>query len=34
MAIGKAGMQFNLEKLSFKFGNINIIQNGKLKFKL
>jgi len=30
MAIGKAGIQINLEKLSIKFGNINIIQNGKI----
>ena len=30
MAIGKAGIQFNLEKLSIKFGKLNIVQNGKL----
>ena len=30
MAIGKAGIIINLNKLSIKFGNINIIQNGKL----
>jgi len=30
MAIGKAGIQFNIDKLSIKLGNINIIQNGKL----
>ena len=30
MAIGKAGVLINLEKLSIKFGNINIIQKGKL----
>ncbi len=30
MAIGKAGATINLEKLSIKFGNINIIQKGKL----
>ena len=30
MAIGKAGVLINIEKLSIKFGNINIIQNGKL----
>tara|TARA_Y100000992_G_C21248837_1_gene484752 strand:+ start:69 stop:1370 length:1302 start_codon:yes stop_codon:yes gene_type:complete len=30
MAIGKAGTILNLNKLSIKFGNINIIQNGKL----
>ena len=30
MAIGKAGLFINLEKLSIKFGNINIIQNGKI----
>ena len=30
MAIGKAGVQFNIEKLSIKFGNINIVQNGKV----
>ncbi len=30
MAIGKAGVPFNEEKLSIKFGEINIIVNGKL----
>ena len=30
MAIGKAGVQFNYDKLSIKFGNLNIIQNGKV----
>ena len=30
MAIGKAGIQFNLDKLSIKFGKLTIIQNGKL----
>ena len=30
MAIGKAGININLEKLSIKFGNNLIIQNGKL----
>ena len=30
MAIGKAGVQFNLEKFSIKFGKLNIVQNGKL----
>ena len=30
MAIGKAGIQFNSEKLSIKFGKLNIVQNGKL----
>ena len=30
MAIGKAGVTINLDKLSIKFGNFNIIQNGKL----
>ena len=30
MAIGKAGLFINLEKLSIKFGDINIIQNGKI----
>ncbi len=30
MAIGKAGATINLEKFSIKFGNINIIQRGKL----
>ncbi len=30
MAIGKAGVQFNNERLSIKFGNISVIHNGKL----
>jgi glutamate N-acetyltransferase / amino-acid N-acetyltransferase len=30
MAIGKSEAQINLKKLSIKFGNITIIQNGKL----
>jgi len=30
MAIGKAGVSINLENLSIKFGNINIIYKGKL----
>ena len=30
MAIGKAEASINLEKLSIKFGNINIIDKGKL----
>jgi glutamate N-acetyltransferase/amino-acid N-acetyltransferase len=30
MAIGKAGIVFNIENLSIKFGNLMIIQNGKL----
>ncbi len=30
MAIGKAGIQINYEKLSIKFGNISIVMNGKL----
>ena len=30
MAIGKAGIQINFDKLFLRFGNINIIQNGKL----
>jgi len=30
MAIGKAGVQLNIEKLSIKFGNINLVQNGKI----
>jgi len=30
MAIGKAGVAINIEKLTIKFGNINIIQNGKI----
>ena len=30
MAIGKAGIVLNLDKLAIKFGNINIVQNGKI----
>ena len=30
MAIGKAGISFNVDKLSISLGDINIIQNGKL----
>tara|TARA_B100001093_G_C26605982_1_gene918043 strand:- start:388 stop:912 length:525 start_codon:yes stop_codon:yes gene_type:complete len=30
MAIGKAGVSFDLEKISVEFGGINIVQNGKL----
>jgi len=30
MAIGKAGVSFNIDKLSIRLGDINIIQNGKL----
>ena len=30
MAIGKAGISLILDKLSIKFGNLVIIQNGKL----
>ena len=30
MAIGKAGVPFKIDKLSIRFGNISIIQNGKL----
>ena len=30
MAIGKAGLTVNLEKLSVKFGEVNIVLNGKL----
>ncbi len=30
MAIGKAGVTIDIEKLSLKFGELNIIQNGKL----
>ena len=30
MAIGKAAVPINIEDLSINFGNINIIQNGKL----
>ena len=30
MAIGKSGQNINLEKLSIKFGNLSILNNGKL----
>ena len=30
MAIGKAGVPLDFEKLSIKFGNLNIVQNGKV----
>jgi glutamate N-acetyltransferase/amino-acid N-acetyltransferase len=30
MAIGKAGVVIDIEKLSLKFGDLNIVQNGKL----
>ena len=30
MAIGKAGVSFNLDDLSISFGNLSIINNGKL----
>jgi glutamate N-acetyltransferase / amino-acid N-acetyltransferase len=30
MAIGKAGVSLNFDKLSIKFGNINIVQNGRV----
>jgi len=30
MAIGKAGVHINFEKLSIKFANISVVQNGKL----
>ena len=30
MGIGKAGISFDINKLSLKFGNLNIIQNGKV----
>ena len=30
MAIGKSGIIFDLEKLSIKFGELNVIQGGKL----
>tara|TARA_B100001121_G_scaffold210295_1_gene184219 strand:+ start:62 stop:1363 length:1302 start_codon:yes stop_codon:yes gene_type:complete len=30
MAIGKSGISINLNKLSIKFGNLSIVQNGKL----
>ena len=34
MAIGKAGIAIDIEKLSLKFGELNIIQKGKLKQQL
>ena len=30
MAIGKAGVQINYERLSIKFGDISVVHNGKL----
>ena len=30
MAIGKAGVIINFDRLSIKFGNLSIVQNGKL----
>ena len=30
MAIGKTGIEFNVQKLSIKFGDLKIIINGKL----
>jgi glutamate N-acetyltransferase/amino-acid N-acetyltransferase len=30
MAIGKAGIEFNVQKLSLKFGDLKIVSNGKL----
>ena len=30
MAIGKAGPRINLKKISIKFGNLPIVQDGKL----
>ena len=30
MAIGKSGVSLNIDKLSLSFGNLNIIQNGKI----
>ncbi len=30
MAIGKAGIEFNIQKLSIKFGDLKIVSNGKL----
>ena len=30
MAIGKAGISFNIDDLSINLGNLNIINNGKL----
>jgi len=32
MAVGKAGVPFNVDNLSIKFGKINIVNNGKLNF--
>jgi len=28
--VGKAGIPFNIENLSLKFGHLNILQNGKI----
>ena len=33
MAIGKAGIEFNIQKLSIKFGDLKIVTNGKLHEK-
>ena len=33
MAIGKAGVEFNVQKLSIKFGDLKIVTNGKLHEK-
>ena len=30
MAIGKAGIEFNIQKWSIKFGDLKIVSNGKL----
>ena len=30
MAIGKAGIEFNVQKMSIKFGDLKIVSNGKL----
>ena len=30
MAIGKAGIEFNIQKLNIKFGDLKIVSNGKL----
>ena len=30
MAVGKAGVQIDFEKISIKFGDLMIVQNGKL----
>ena len=30
MAIGKAGVEFNVQKLSAKFGDLKIVSNGRL----